>query len=89
MPNLLSRSKHVEFEWNLALQIINQKERWSIRRVEKEESSGVQNFRTTVQKFRTTMQKFRTGAKFRCEIFSSIFYFLVFFTLFSHFALHV
>ena len=36
MPNLLSRSKNVEFEWNLALQIKNQKERWSIRRAEKE-----------------------------------------------------
>ena len=36
MPNLLSRSKNVEFEWNLALQIRNQKERWSRRRAETE-----------------------------------------------------
>ena len=36
MPNLLSGSKEVEFEWNLALQIRNQKERWSRRRAEKE-----------------------------------------------------
>ena len=36
MPNLLSRSKHIEFEWNLAFQIRNQKERWNRRRVENE-----------------------------------------------------
>ena len=83
MPNLLSLSKHVEFEWNLALQIINQKERWSRRRAEKEvEQWGV--------KFRTTMRKFFNGAKFRTSaIFSPAFLTFSFFYPFSHFFLLV
>ena len=46
MPNLLSLSKHKEFESNSALQIRNQKERRSRRRAEKVEifASGCKNF---------------------------------------------
>ena len=39
MPNLLSRSKHVEFEWNSGLQIRNQKERRSKRGAEEGQKS--------------------------------------------------